>query len=339
MDTAQPRQPIIVGTPEWLAERNRRVGGSECQCLFGVRYGITPWQLFQQKSGALPPPDLSDCERVMAGRHLEPGIAAWAVETWHELGPIERCAEYVPHPTVPGMGASLDFRRCEDGAPIEIKNVDFLIWRDQWKCDGETIIEAPLGIELQVQHEMACTGSPYAWIIALVGGNQLYRGRRERRPQTIAIIEAKVAEFWDRVRRNDPPPADYEHDGAAIATLYREANAGEVLDLTRDNRMPELVQALQDARADKKDATDREDAAKAEILHKLGEAEGAWTAGGILVKAATQRRAEYVCKASAFRVIRISGGEEAAPAEAKSSKKVKPTADEMKRAADAQSPL
>ena len=332
-DTPTTRQPIAIGTPEWHNERLRRIGGSEILCLFGVRYGITPWQLFQQKTGALPPPDLSDSERVQAGTFLEPGIAAWAAATWPELGPIERSAEYVQHPTVAGMGSSLDFRRCEDGAPIEIKNVDYLIWRDQWKCDGETIIEAPLGIELQLQHQLACTGAEYGWIICLVGGNALYRGRRERRPQTIAIIEAKVAEFWDRVRRNDPPAVDYEHDGAAIATLYREANVGEVLDLTRDNRMPDLIATFNEAKLEAKAANDVIEACKAEILHKLGEAEGAWIPGGILISAKTQRRAEYVCKASAFRVIRISGGDE------RPAKKAKPSKAELKRAADAQAPL
>ena len=297
---------IIVGTPEWHEARRTRIGGSEQGALWGVRYGITAWQLFQMKTGLLAHPDIGGKERVMAGTFLESGIAAWATATWPEMGPIERCLEYVPHPTIPGIGASLDFRRCEDGAPVEIKNVDFLIWRDNWVCEGDTIIEAPLHIELQVQHELACTKASYAWLVICVGGNTLYRCKREARPATIGIIEAKVAEFWDRVARNDPPPPDFEHDGAAIATLYREGCVyGKQIDLTKDNRMPELVAMLERARANSAASAKVAEECKAEILNKLSDAESAIIAGGDIVTAKLTHKEAHMVKESTFPVIRI----------------------------------
>lgn len=249
--------------------RARHVGASEVAALFGASPYMTAFELWHIKRGALPAPDLDDSDRVFWGQVLEPAVAqgAAAMRGWR----VRKVRRYSPHQSVAGMGASMDFEIIahERGAGcLEIKNVDRLVYRDTWE-DGEP----PLHIELQLQHQLACTGRPWGAIAALIGGNDLKVFERERRPKTIERIENAVAAFWASIEAGREPKPDFLADAAAIAALHRDATAGKVEDMTGDNRLTELC-ALYRASADaEKAASEAKDAAKAEMLTKIGDAE------------------------------------------------------------------
>lgn len=249
--------------------RARHVGASEVAALFGASPYMTAFELWHIKRGALPAPDLDDSDRVFWGQVLEPAVAqgAAALRGWT----VRKVRRYSPHQRVAGMGASMDFEIIahERGAGcLEIKNVDRLVYRDTWE-DGEP----PLHIELQLQHQLACTGRSWGAIAALIGGNDLKVFERERRPVTIAKIEAAVAAFWASIEAGREPKPDFLADAAAIAALHRDATTGKVEDMTGDNRLAELC-ALYRAAADaEKAAGEAKDAAKAEMLTKIGDAE------------------------------------------------------------------
>jgi predicted phage-related endonuclease len=87
---------------------------------------------------------------------------------------------------------------------MEIKLVRWSIWLDQW-----TDIKPPAHISLQVQHQLACAGFSWGAIAALVVGEgplEPFWYLTEPDQAVIGVIEARISEFWDRVRRNDPPP-------------------------------------------------------------------------------------------------------------------------------------
>ena len=249
--------------------RARHVGASEVAALFGASPYMTAFELWHITRGALPAPDLDDSDRVFWGQVLEPAVAqgAAALRGWR----VRRVHRYSPHPRIAGMGASLDYEIVahERGAGcLEIKNVDRLVYRDSWE-DGEP----PLHIELQLQHQLACTGRSWGAVAALIGGNDLKVFERERRPKTIERIETAVAAFWASIETGREPKPDFAADAAAIAALHRDATPGKVEDMTGDNRLAELC-ALYRAAADaEKTAGEAKDAAKAEMLTKIGDAE------------------------------------------------------------------
>lgn len=270
-----------------LSERQHWVGASESAALLGVSPFSTPFTLWHEKAGNIPREDLGDNERVQAGRFLEPAIAAWAGEKWTDWQP-RKVERYLEHPTVPQMGASLDFEDAhwsgDQAPPIEIKNVDFLVFRDHWNAEGDVITDAPVHYLLQVQHQLACRpGAPHGWLLACVAGNRLYRMKIERHPGAIARLEAAVAAFWQSVRDNKPPKPDFAADGGTIAGLYATGN-GEILDLTDNNRLPDLCAAYTAAKAQEKAGKTDADTALAEIKMIVGDAAGA-LASGYLVKA------------------------------------------------------
>jgi predicted phage-related endonuclease len=252
-------------------------GSSESAVLLGVSRFQTRFELYHAKKGSIPPTE--DTERMAAGRHLEPAIAAWASEKWS--WPVRNVTKYDTHPTLPRIGASLDFED-SDGCPVEIKNVDFLVFRDNWAADGDVIIDAPLDYLIQVQHQLMCRpDKPHGWLVACVAGNSLKRMKIERHPGTIARIEREWTDFWADVDADREPKPDFQADAATIAHLYASAAAGKVIDMTGHNRMPELCAEYKAGGEMEKAGKARKDAAKGEMIMLIREIAGDVASGGI----------------------------------------------------------
>ncbi|QNT79195.1 YqaJ viral recombinase family nuclease [Entomobacter blattae] len=200
-------------------------------------YMLSPYGLWQVKAGNAPAP-VVDNERVKWGNFLEEGIAKYIAE---ENGFTIEKALYYEDAHVQGMGCTPDYLitggMAESSGPgvLEIKNVDYQVFRDKWKASGEP----PLHIMLQLQHQLACTGLGWGIIGALVGGNQRHVYHYDARPRTMAEIRKRIAEFWQSIRENRPPPIDgLETTAGIIETLYERVD--DTLDLTGNNELPEL---------------------------------------------------------------------------------------------------
>jgi hypothetical protein len=258
---------------EWLALRDSRVGGSEIASLFNQwhlpdgtvtilhAYQAPPedaefdqclssymssFGLYQNKAGVLPS-DFKENERVTAGKFLEPALALWAQSVWPEWN-LRKTRRYLDHDTVAGWGCSLDYELVAPGyPPVEFKNVDYLVFRDQWGAeegeDGEVDIIPPIHINLQLQMQIGVTKADHGWIVVCVGGNTLKRVRVERHEPTQLRLAEAVEMFWTAVKSgvaptwladfntvkrlatmsvNDmAPAADLSQDEAAIRDLRR----------------------------------------------------------------------------------------------------------------------
>lgn len=259
-----------------VEERRKWVGASEVAGLLGCSPWTTAFQLYHEKRGSLPRADLDGAERVEAGRFLEPAIGRWAAFKW--AWEIENVRAYIPHPTVEQFGCSLDFATIDGGDPVEIKNVDRSVFREKWESEGEELLSAPAEYLVQVQAQLACTGKARGWIVACVGGNQLFRMEVERHDALIARMEKAVTDFWRRVRAGDEPPVDFGSDLEALSALYG-ASARPVVDLTASNELPAACAGYLKETAAARDAKKRADVWKAEILAAVGDAAGGITTG------------------------------------------------------------
>lgn len=294
----------------WLAERQKNIGGSEIAALFGCQadYQLSHYALWQVKSGRIPAPDVTG-ERPAWGLKLEAAIAEGAAE---KHGWKIAKGGYVQHPTVPGLACTLDFVIAsvppggfvgEKWGPgsLEIKNVDWLQHKRQW---GD---EPPLHIELQLQHQLACTGYEWGAVVCLIGGNQLAEPYYfERRPKITAEIEKRVAAFWVSVEASKEPAVDgSDTTAAAIAAMFPEHVPGTSIDVDGDNEFPGRWAALVQAKADRSAAEKTEQASKSWLMAKVGDAELIRFNGQIIATAKTQVRKAYSVKESSSRVLRI----------------------------------
>lgn len=253
------------------------VGASEVAALFDESPWLTRFELWHRKAGNVAVPDFNavvdgtpENERIYFGVKLEPVIVEAACERWG----------YIPMPTPgrldngAGLGGHPDkLVRCPERGPgvLEVKTADWLVAK-KW---GD---EPPLHYLLQSQTYQGLAGVAWGDVVVLVGGNQLVRFQYEFRPKVYAEIERRVAEFWRSVEAGVAPKPNYTRDGDTLAELHSDPT-DTVVDLRRDNRMPELLQEYLDAKAAELAATCRVDAAKAEILEKLGDASAALVEG------------------------------------------------------------
>ncbi len=281
-----------------VSERKDWIGASESAALFGASPYTTKFELWHQKVGNIAVPDLDDVERIMAGQYLEPSIAAWAGAKWGmDICPVP---DYRASSTVGQMGCSLDFET-ESGEPVEIKNVDNLIFRDQWSSDGDIITDAPMHILVQVQHQLAC---PFidmprperSWLIVCVGGNRLYRMKIPRHDAMISRIEQEVKDFWYSVEAGVAPEPQFELDSDAISLLYRGQGV-ELADMRGDGRARDLAADYLAGLEVEKAGRNQKKAAMAELKTILGDAQAGIMDDGYTIKGSPIKETSSVKKA------------------------------------------
>lgn len=244
---------------EWLALRDMHVGGSDVASLFNqwllptggtamlhcyeappegalhlecVSSYKSSFRLWQEKAGKLAP-DFQETERVQAGKHLEPALAAWAQSKWPDWK-LRKVRRYLRHDEVEGWGASLDYEHIAPGhPPVEFKNVDGLIFRDQWEGSGEDLVP-PLHIQLQLQAQIGVGRADHGWIIACVGGNQLHRVKVPRHEPTIERLRDAIALFWAGVRADAEPTWLADADTVARLAVLNVPDKAPPADMTDD---------------------------------------------------------------------------------------------------------
>lgn len=252
------------------AFRAKVVGGSEVSALFDANPWLTHFELWHRKNGTIATPDFGGDDRIEAGIRLEPVIIDWACDKWgySKRDTPRRLANGK------GLGGHPDQAvTCPDRGDgiLEVKTADWL----QAKAWGD---EPPLHYQLQAMTYMGLAGVQWADLVMLVGGNELRRFQIEFRPKLYAEIERRAVAFWQSVADNAPPSADYSRDLSPLTELYR-SSTDVVADLTGDNLA--AIAAAEYLAADEamKAAEKRRDAAKAELVDKMGHASEALIQG------------------------------------------------------------
>lgn len=267
--------PVQLGDPD-AGFRGKHVGASEAAALFDCSPYVTRFELWHRRKGNIDSPDLSGAERVEWGLRLEPAIIAAAADRYGYQ--LEETPRRLSNGN--GLGGHPDQLATDERGPgiIEIKTADWLVFK-HW---GD---EPPNHYLLQAMAYAGLAGRKWCDIVVLVGGNRLERFCYDFRPKIYAEIEKRVEAFWQSIEANDTPPADYTRDLDTIVDLHREGT-DETVDLTGDNLAHEAAAAFLFAKEARLDAEKREDAAKAELLDKLGAASSA-TLNGFTVRATT----------------------------------------------------
>lgn len=258
---------------EWLEFRKQDITSTEVAALFNLSPYLSEFELWHRKKDGMDS-GFEPNDRIKWGQRLQDSIAHGVAEDngWK----VRRMDEYLRVPDL-RMGSSFDFsiESCTDDPRIgllEIKNVDALIFRDQWAVDGDTL-EAPSHIEIQVQHQLAVSGRAFAYLAALVGGNRVVLIKRTPDQAIITAIKSKVQAFWKSVDENTPPSPDFHRDAEFISKLYGYAEPGKVFDASSDSEIQTLMERYKALAGQVKTAEDEKDAIKAQILTRVGDAE------------------------------------------------------------------
>lgn len=236
------------------------LGASDAAAAVGLSKWKTPFQLWQEKLGVAAN-DENDGEalHLEMGKVLEP-VAIARFERKAKLTVTDKQL-HVVDPTWDRRWVTLD-GRASDGGNVEAKSVGFADprdWGDEFE-DGAI----PMDYLVQVQHGMACTGAPHAWVPVIVLNRQFRIYRVMRDEELIGMVTEKERAFWQHVEAREPPPPIDAED--AYRQWPQDSGATIVADEEIVAHVTEYAQAKARTKAAEMDA----DLAKGKIATFMG---------------------------------------------------------------------
>jgi len=307
----------------WLQLRTQDVTSTESAALVGLHKRLTPFELYQRKVGAYEV-EFEATERTKWGLRLQDPIARGIAED-HGVK-VRRLSCYARHDSGARMGTSFDYEIVgldttweNTGAGdqlralyaelgpglLEIKNVDGLVFRDDWLNDDDGV-EAPAYIEVQLQHQLEVIDREWGVIAALVGGNRPIVVVRRRDRDVGRVLLEKVNLLWKQVEHQTPPDPDFRRDLKVIAKLYGYAEPGKILDATGNERLLDLAARYKELSAQAKNLDEDRKAIKAELLTQIGDAEKVLLAHGFSISASMIGPKEISYTREGYRDFRIN---------------------------------
>ena len=262
--------PTII-TPDnrehWLTLRTPNVNSTDTAALFNLHGYCTFYELWHYKNKSIAV-DFQGNERTEWGLALQDSIAA-KVANDKGWGSVRRMDEYMFLPEIK-LGSSFDFAIGDDGI-MEVKNVDKFIFLDEWTKKEDGTYEAPLHIEIQVQTQLAVSNRKFAFIVALIGGNEAIIIRRDRDESVISAILEKTKWFWQTIADKKEPTPDFAKDAEFIAKLYGYAEPEKVME--GGDHIKALATEYKKVSEEIKPLEEKKDALKAQMLIAIKDAE------------------------------------------------------------------
>lgn len=283
-----------VDEETWLKAKSVDITSTESASLFG--YGReTAFELACRKDGKTDS-KFRPNERTEIGKEIEHAIAQRAARLFGVK--IRHKNEYMRIHSA-RMGASFDYEvvgisdaiiddnrlRIAFGSMgsglLEVKNVDGLVFRNEWEI-GENP-EAPPHIEIQLQHQLEVCEYNWGVIVAFVGGNRIEIVLRLRDRAVGESLRLKIVEFWNSLALGEYPPITLPEDIDVLKQLYSYAEPGRVFDGRENAAVGEYLKAYLAASKEEKLAKDRKDTAQGQLLQIIGDADRVVGPDGITV--------------------------------------------------------
>jgi predicted phage-related endonuclease len=297
----------VTDRATWLALRMRDLTASDIAAVAGADPGRTALKVYAEKAGIIAQPD--DSTIMRRGRWLEAAVIE-ALRDERPTWEIRRASVYLRDPAI-RMGATPDAVAIDPARPgvgnVQCKVVSRPIFEADWDSDGETV-RAPLNFQVQTLSESMLIDATWSVIAALVIDTysaELVIAEVARHEGAERRIRETVTKFWSDFELGRQPPPVYARDLDVIQAMHPTSVAGTKVDLTGDNRLPELLARRARRKAYLKAAGEWVEAADAEIKHKLGDAEEGLIPGWKITNK-SQSRKEVVLPPTSFRVLRIT---------------------------------
>jgi putative phage-type endonuclease len=279
---------------EWLKERKNGIGASDAAAILGENPWCSPMAVYADKIGA---GTNETSERMELGKKLEPFIAERFTEITgfgtQNLGDFTMFA----HPEYPFLRATLDrIVQCDCTTKLlEIKTTNPMNL-PEWE-NGP-----PVYYQIQVQHQFMVTGMTSGYICCMFGTEHVEVYPVEIDPEFIPILIEKELEFWDRVQRREPPPADASESCAKALKALHPKDNGETVIL--GDEYGAIIEALRTANEQKKVIEKVIDGCKNKLIAAIGDNTFGVVPGIGRLSFKTQTNPEHTVKASTFRVLR-----------------------------------
>lgn len=260
----------IENDAHWRALRAKHVGGSDIGALFGHSPYTTIFTLWHEKAGMVAERDFGN-DRTEWGKRLEPAIAEGVAADMRWK--LRKSREYHSNDACPGMGCTVDYDVVDHVDGPGIVEVKFVAEYATWKADWSDK-RAPVQFELQLQHQLACTGRTWGAIALFIGQTATLRiYERKADPRVVTEIHRRITAFWKSIADKQPPPVVGTPDEwQVLREIYPEIERGKTVRI-EDERVSEVAQMFLYGQATRKSGDDIESKAKVQLFAALGDAD------------------------------------------------------------------
>jgi putative phage-type endonuclease len=281
----------------WRQARRSGLGASDAPIILGVSPYKSPMALFAEKLEIVEPDVQTEAQRW--GLAME-GLLAQRYEeaTGYQTEPGGRYTVR-RSTTWPWLMATLDGLVVKaNGRPVpavlELKTRSFPRGWD----DGP-----PLDVIVQVQHQLAVTGWPWAAVAVVIGLREFRHYQVERNDTFIGKMLRIEAAFYERLRTKTPPdPDSTAATKEVLRALYPVESPGLVVNLPP--AAMEWDQMLVDTKVELKRLTELKDLMENRLKAAMGEAETGVLPGGIVYTYKASERAGYTVAPTVARTLR-----------------------------------
>ena len=207
---------------KWLEIRKLGIGGSDAGAICGLNPFSTPFTVYGEKLGILPPKEETEAMRI--GNDLEEYIAKRFTEKTGKK--VKNCNYVLQHAKHDFILGDVDRLVVGENAGLECKSTNAFNKTNFEKAD------IPTHWYTQCVHYMAVTGAERWYLAVLVLGVGFYDFVIERNEEEIKALEDIESEFWNNnvLQCIEPSPDGREPTTEVIKSLYT-ANQGESVDL------------------------------------------------------------------------------------------------------------
>lgn len=207
-----------MATKDVKENRHLYIGGSDIAKVMGLSRWGTPLSLWAEKTGKIPPKDLSNVEAVELGNDLEDFVANKFSQKTGKA--VRRSPKVYQHPQYPYMVAHIDRLITGSDELLECKTCSFFK-KDEW--EGE---EIPQEYILQVMWYLGITGRRIGHIAVLIGGQSFKYKQIEFDSELFDKMVDAAKDFWQHVQ-DDTPVDIVASDDETLKDLY--SNHSEIM--------------------------------------------------------------------------------------------------------------
>lgn len=256
-------------TAQQREQRRHHLGSSDMASILGVDPWRNAYDVFLEKTGKVE--DLKENEAMYLGTALEDGVLTFAED---QLGKLKR-NQYRSAQGFP-IASNIDAIVVASEEPVEAKTAGLLgPMAEPWGDPGTD--DLPDRVIIQAHCHMLCTDKEICHVPALLGGKGFVMYHVTLDKVILDLIMEKSTEFWDDYVLKDVPPPDVMPSYAMAKRMKR--TPGKVVKIDEV-----LVVNWESAKGNLKVAKEIREAAEAELLTALGDADaGEYGTEGMLL--------------------------------------------------------
>lgn len=251
-------------TEQQIAERKNGIGGTDVAAILGISPYLTPYQLWEIKTGRAEPKQILTEDKLRI-RHAHEITIANEFAYRHKVE-LKTVPETLRHPEYPFLFCHLDRVIIGQNIIVECKSSVSYLSR-LWGESGTT--EAPPYYRAQAHFQMLVTGYEKVIIAALIDTDDYREFPILRDERIIKAMKEKCVHFWNHHVIGDVPPPFTNREDVELAYPFTKPNLKEA-----DPEIRDVYQKAQFKRAQIKLLEEEKEKLCDRLAISIGEAEG-----------------------------------------------------------------